>query len=517
MKKMKMMAIAIAMAAVPAFGWEKIGVVQVTDTTGLMRAVAQVGEMTGNQALGVMAAAKLSTLPCDSFFGAMRPGTSMVIPLFAEDCENDVEVAVVYPVSLSKDQFLAMHQDAVETNGCWKVKGAPLDFESSRGDTTFVRFTEDGKWAIASDSIEQVEKSMDEVENAKRPMNGTLARVVIFPQGFAMARKEVDKELAECGEDDDDERKNLEILKLVVDGIDMAGISLKVTGAGIELGGKVAVVEGSGLAKLGEGLDCFAPETIPSGDAFYSGKTAYGRVQAEEVQRIWKEVAQLAEKRKFPLAKFVDLVAKEDGADIALDIKTITSWIKANENAADEIEWDELLEEVVAVKGTEGPVSKQSYGIGVSFKDGKVRHAAAARLAKVLPETNGKSLVAAYSLTLTGMVQGFVASTMAALEPEEAMAIAPIVSLLPEETEGGIASALWKEGGDYVFLTRVSADEIKAIGTGASAIMAYSMFNNVGEDPQPVLDDDDDEDEDEEDDDDEEDGEDDTSAILIEE
>lgn len=513
MKKMKILAFAIAAAAIPAFGWEKIGVVQVTDTTGLMRAVAQVGEMTGNQALGVMAAAKLSALPCDSFFGAMRPGTSMVFPLFAEEGEDDMEIAVIYPVSLSKSQFLAMHQDAVETNGCWKVKGAPLGLESSRCETTFVRWTQDGKWAVASDSIEQVEKSMDEVENAKRPMNGALARVVIFPRGFEMLRKEMDKKLADCG--DEDERKQCEIAKIAADGVSMAGLSLKVTEAGIELGGKISVVEGSELARLGEGIDCFAPASIPSGDAFYSSKTAYGRVQPEETQRVWKEICEIAETRKFPLAKFASLAAKEDGAKVVMDVKAITAWVKENEDAANEIEWDDFIEKTIAVKAGKIPVSKQSYGIGMEFKDHKMRHSAATRLAKILPETNGKSLVAAYSLSLTGMIQGFVNSAMAALEPEEAMAMAPIVALLPEETEGGIASALWKDGSNYVFLSRISAGEIKAIGTGTSALMAYFMFSNAGDDESPPdfemdLDDDDD-------DADEEADEDDTSASLTEE
>ena len=103
----------------------KIGAIQVVETSGLTAAVMKLGEISGNSMFGAMAAARIAELPSNAFFGPTRQGASVYLPVYidledvaemddAEDLDDSLDFAVVYPVAVPKDEFLAMHPSAVE-------------------------------------------------------------------------------------------------------------------------------------------------------------------------------------------------------------------------------------------------------------------------------------------------------------------------------------------------------------------------------------------------------------------
>lgn len=479
----------VAAAVLPALAWEKVATVQVTDTVGLMQAVTKLGDMTGNQAIGVLAAAELSKMPCSSFFGAMRPGSSMVLPIFVDEEDEsgeEVEFSVVYPVSLSKEQFLAMHSDAVAVgDDCWKVKGLPLEMKSKHGDTSFVKFSADGRWAIASDSLEQVLMSVDEIESAKRPMDSDLVRIALLPNFFKLLRTEAAKELANersSASPDKETIEGLEIVKAFADNVDAFWVALRVSDLGIELRGGARTLEGTKFAQRFDAAETFGTGAMRGGDALVSYVTLAPADAAANFERAWDAVVTSYTEQKFPISLFVKTDIADHGGKFTFDIVKMAKWCETHEDELEDFDVDKAVQDVVRMVGNQ-PVSDlpyRPYALSLAFAGYQPKYSAAARLTKVIPEADGRALVGAYSFSLTGLAQAILHVALEVADEDGKMTIATLAPLLPPECEGGVAAIAWRDGRNLRYIVRISADEVKAIGTSAAAI---AVFGETGVPP----------------------------------
>ena len=177
----KLIAAVIAAASLSAFAaWERVGSLQVADMATQGDAVAKVGSFIGNPLAAAGMAAAIADNPLIKFFGPMREKTPMSFALFldgdalAKDptgALDSLEFAVLYPVSISKDEFVKRHPGAAVTNGVLVVKGDLFD-EAESNDTTYVVFSDDGRWAGASDKMEQAKLALAEIPATAKSMDG---------------------------------------------------------------------------------------------------------------------------------------------------------------------------------------------------------------------------------------------------------------------------------------------------------------------------------------------------------
>ena len=514
MKKMIVAFAAIVSLAVSAATWERAGSLQLADTTGLTTAVAKLGEISGNQMLGAMAAAYLSQLPTSEFFGPMRQGGSVAFALYLDmdafakagtgdeealdDLDDDaVKYAVIYPMALPKDEFMKLHEGAVETNGLVRVKGLPVG-DADDDDFTCVAFAEEGKWAVASEDPDMVALALKDLPSLVKTMDGDVVRYSATPKGFEALRNVVDMAAKMC--EDDDDTINKEDLKTAIDlvkGLNSLRVALRVGDAGVDFLGGYSVIEGTTLSKMGATTFSAGSLSEAGGDAVSFSKTSLAKANVEQQ---WNAVSGVLAKHKIDTSSFIKWQFAP-ATRLTVDLPALVSWAKAAEtNGLDEVDFDEISDDLAsALAGKckcEPATAPESCAI--AFAGFKPQFSAAGRFNATIPEAAGKQLVSASVLSLGGIVQAVLPSVLASLDAETRAMVAPMAALLPKEAKCGLASALWRESdGSFAGIMRISADEIKGIGASAGAIMAASMMNGgLG----PSFDDDDDDDDDGDDD-----------------
>ena len=271
----KLLSAFVVAASLSAFAaWERVGSLQVADMATQGDAVAKVGSFIGNPLAAAGMAAAIADSPLLKFFGPMRDKTPMSFKFFGPmrdktpmsfalfldgeelakdptDALDSLEFAVLYPVSISKDEFVKRHPGAVVTNGVIAVKGDLFD-EAESNDTTYVVFSDDGRWAGASDKVEQAKLALGEIAAATKSMDGDVARLRVDEKAFnaitamAKAEKDVDAEIVTA----------LESYKSV-------SVGLRVSDLGIDARAAIHFKEGSegskcGLKQLGQSPFAFA-------------------------------------------------------------------------------------------------------------------------------------------------------------------------------------------------------------------------------------------------------------------
>lgn len=512
MKKMIVAFAAIVSLAVSAATWERAGSLQLADTTGLTTAVAKLGEISGNQMLGAMAAAYLSQLPTSEFFGPMRQGGSVAFALYLDmdafakagtgdeealdDLDDDaVKYAVIYPMALPKDEFMKLHEGAVETNGLVRVKGLPVG-DADEDDFTSVAFVEGGKWAVASENPEMVALAVRDIAEFVKPMDGDVVRYAATPKGFEALRMVIDVAAKKC-DDDDDDKIDIATAVDLLKGLNSARFALRVGDAGVDFLGGYSAIEGTTLSRMG--ASTFSAESLSEAgdDALSFSKTSLAKM---DIEPQWKIVSGVLAKHKIDTSSFIKWQFAP-ATRLTVDLPALVSWAKAAEtNGLDEVDFDEISDDLAsALAGKckcEPATAPESCAI--AFAGFKPQFSAAGRFNATIPEAAGKQLVSASVLSLGGIVQAVLPSVLASLDAETRAMVAPMAALLPKEAKCGLASALWRESdGSFAGIMRISADEIKGIGSSVGAIMAASMMNGG---LTPSFDDDDDDDDDGDDD-----------------
>ena len=495
MKKLLFAMVAALAISANAATWTKMGGMQVVDQAGLTECVMKLGEITGNQMLGAMLAAQITELPGSDFFGAMRQGGSIYLPFYmdadklaktddVDDLSDAVQFAVIYPMALPKEEFLKLHPEAVETNGLLRVNGNIFTSKDEWDDdeVAYVVLSEDGKWAAASDQMEQAVAAAGDFPIAARAMAGDLVRFEILPRGFAELRK-----VLEEVEDED--------VKKYFGSFDSCRVALRISDAGIDLYGTIRTVEGSFLSKAGEVVLPEDPFAFDDGTAVAA--VAHSFLDESGTAKSVDKILDILKENGFDCKRFVSCSEADGVCRISADLKGAIKYYSIPSNQVDEVDFDAAFEKIGELEwGGLKTATKPSY-ISVGATGQKPKFTVSQRFAAVLPEVKGKPIFFAGTYSISALVQTVVEAVMSAVDEETRAEAAPIVALLPKECAGGIAGAEWRDGGEYNIMWRLSSDELRNIVTGVSSAMMFAMMNESssgGDEDDCSADDDDEED-----------------------
>ena len=82
--KKSLIAICALVSFAASAAWEQAGAIKVADASAFTKAVAKLGEVTGNQMLSAMTMGFFANPPGAEFFGPMRPGAAAMLPVFVD-------------------------------------------------------------------------------------------------------------------------------------------------------------------------------------------------------------------------------------------------------------------------------------------------------------------------------------------------------------------------------------------------------------------------------------------------
>ena len=488
MKRILFALFASLAVSVNAATWTKLGGVQIVDVAGLTESAMKLGEISGNTMLGAMLAAKIAEMPGNEFFGAMRQGGSLYLPFYvdsdklaeaddATDVGDAIEFAVVYPMAITKEEFLKQHPGATETNGFVKVFGDIFSPKENwdEEDIIYVVFSEDGKWAAASDSQAQAVAAAADFPLSGRPMAGDVIRIEVLPRGIAELRKAAD---------DEDVKKILE-------SFDSCRFAIRIGDAGIDLHGAIRTVEGSVLSKAGDVALPEDPFAFDDGTAFAAIADSFTD-QTGSAQLVNKALDILKD-AGCDASRFIACSETNDVCRISVDIKEFAKYSSNPSNRLDNVNFDDVCEKIGNLDdgADKFKLSTKPYGVAISAVGQKPRFSASQRFANVLPEVKGKRMFYAGTYSLSALVQAIIEAATSAMDDKTRAESALLVAMLPKECLGGIACAYWREEGEINMLGRFSADEIRNIVTGVSSVAMYAMMRGCDDcDGEDCLDED---------------------------
>ena len=479
----KAVASLLAALSISAFAaWDRVGSLQVADVAAQGEAAAKVGQMIGNPFAAAALAAALADLPTVKFFGPAREKATVLVPLFLDtkeaakdpaDALDDLEYAVLYPMSISKEEFLKRHGGAFETNGVVVVKG-DLSGEDEDEEKTYVVFSKDGKWAGASDDVEQAKLALADVKVAEKPLKGEVARLRVGPKAVK-ALVEAVKALAKEMSPED---------KAALDALKSFAVGLKVSDRGIDMNGSVTFAEGSEFAKVGLkplGADPFAfadksvlAASVKAEDAGNNGITTDKR---------WNDLLAVVKKHGIDLAKFISR-GKTGIAEIyTFDIPAFVKYMTENMEALSKVDSDKLVEDVGKIgEGEKFAAKAPAYAGALSVKGFESQWKIGERFAATLPEAAGRKPFYVYFCSVSSILKAIAPHALAQVPEEQRAAMKPVVDTFAVETKTGIAGMMWrpKEGGSMRLTLRLSADEIRGVGGIIGAAMSFSSALNAG-------------------------------------
>ena len=461
----------------------KVCGIQVVDVAGLTESVMKLGEIAGNSMLSAMLAAKIAEMPGNDFFGAMRQGGSVYLSFYADseklaqladgdDVDDAIQLAAIYPMALPKDEFMKLHPGATETNGVVRVFGDIFASKENwcEEDVVYVAFSEDGKWAAASDSLEQsIVALSSEAPLAARPMSGDVIRFEVLPRGMAELRKAA----AADADTDEDVKKMLEAL-------DSCRFAVRICDAGIDIHGAIRAVDGTFLSKAGDVT--LAEDPFAADDGTAIGAVADSFTDQTSSPQIIGKAFDIIRDGGVDLKSFVACSATDDVCRVAIDLNAIAKHCANPSNRLDAVALAAAFERFGEI--TDGidsfKLSERPYLMFVSAVGRKPKFSASQRFSKVLPELKGKPLFCAATYSLSALVQFVVEAVMGNVDDLTRAQAAPLVAMLPKECEGGIAAAYWREDGEIKLIGRLSSDEIKNLVVGISAAAMFAMMDEDG-------------------------------------
>ncbi len=505
MKKLLLVAAATFVVAASA-AWEHVASVRVADWTTITKTTVKLGELTGNQMVSGLVAGFFADPPGAKFFGPMRADSSALLPLFldAAAIEKDptkvdsAEFAVVYPMSISKADFLKLHPGTVETNGLLLVKGSFVpedvmdvdlvkdddDDANSAADSepkyTYVAITPDGKWAVASDKPDQVKMALEVVPAAAKPLCGNVVQVCITQKGVVMLRKLVAIRAEEA-------KKNKEMFDgRVVDilaGIECCKFGIGIGDNGLDLNLSSKGIPGTELAKVGL-------KPLPADPFAFAGPDAIGAdsdaalVKADAVA-VWKALSAALKLNGIDISSFISAAMVNGVAVQKFDTAALVKYIPDfTTNQMAKVDTEKLtydLKEAVSSLEVPFKAAETAQNTTLCMVGYKPKFTASARFAATFPESKGKKLFNANVGSLAAIVQSIQPHVMSAIPETERAQAQPILAFLPQESAGGIAAMGWREGDALHYTVRISADELKGISTAVSGIMAFTMAKEMQE------------------------------------
>ena len=474
--KKSLIAICALVSFAASAAWEQAGAIKVADASAFTKAVAKLGEITGNQMLSAMTMGFFANPPGAEFFGPMRPGAAAMLPVFVDmaalDKKGDengdpVEIAVLYPVVQSKAEFLKAHTDAVETNGFFLVKAGPF-FEVE----TYVGFSPDGKWAAASDKLWQVKDALAAIAEAEKPLDGDLVRICVAEKGMVALRKALADLTAEAKKNKQPYDNRLETF---VAGVANLYLGLAVSDMGIDLHGAFKPVAGTEVAKMGTHPLSADPLAFASANAIIASSSI--GFKEESLLKTWKTIEKILNRHGLDISRFFKTEGSDDLLAMTIDTPAYLKYLQGDAtNAFAKLDVEKLTEDLMGINagvgGTPLKMAETPQKVSLAMIGYTPKFSSSARFAATLPEAKGKKLCSATILSLSALLQAIVPPMMATLPEKESAEIAPLLAFLPKETAAGIASMGWRENEEVRMMLRISADELKGISSAVTAVMA---------------------------------------------
>jgi len=475
----RLLAAALAAASISAFAaWEHVGALQVADMTSLGEASGKVGQMVGNPMVAAGVASAIADMPTLKFFGPMRPKATMVFTLMAdsdklvadpETAFEELEYAALYPISLTKDEFIKRHEGAFETNGVVVVKGT-IGGENLDEDKTYVVFSPDGKWVGASDKVVQCHIALKDVVIADRSMDGEVVRLMLDPSAFKAFSLLASK----------NEEITPDILAYI-NSIKSAVAGAKVTDRGIDCVAGVKFNDGSALSQVGF-------KSLAANPLAFAGKGAFSAsAQAEDAgargdmtAEQWNALVALCKKYEIDLPSFLAR-ANADGRSVyTFDIAALFNFFQENEEKLDKFDLEKFIDDLTeAFKDDKLEVKGPACAFAFTVKGFESQWTVAERFAATLPEIASKKPFYIGFTSLSSLLKSMVPHAIALVPEEQRDAMKPVFESFAVEQKCGLASAYWREGGDVKAILRVSSDEVRSFGGIAAGVLAFSMMNNA--------------------------------------
>ncbi len=461
----KLLVLAALCAALSAHAApKKLATVQVADTMGCISAVVKLGELSGMAMIGPMLSPMIVRNPVTEFFGPMREKANALlvfcVPEEYAGSTNLLEhtnVVLVYPTVRTKQQFLAAHPGAVETNGLIAAKG------KDSGKSYYCAFSKDGKWVASSEVAEFVAPALDEIPVAEKPMAGDVVRV--FSTELRKLSVDVNVNAQKLDESD---KLALAANQKLLEGVESIEAGLRIDDRGLDVRGRLVVRKDSVLAKVGtETVDktpfAFAAPNALSASVLAAGCPSRGTA----VQDDWKTIRKLL--AKYGIKADAISVTEKDGivtttvdlVRLLKDAKALAGDGKTNlVDAAGLCKELSTNETLFATKTLAKTLRGQAF-----LKGTKATVSPSVRYAETLPECAGKPVCYATVCSMYEIVRAALPQVVEVFgEGDESLQmLKPLFAALPPAGKGGTAGAAWCEGGALNFQVRIAKDEFKSL------------------------------------------------------
>ena len=428
---------------------ERVATVQVADTAALVQGISKLGELTGNAMIGMMASQAIAQNPYAEMLDAPREGAGMTFVLFVEN--GNFDTAVLYPVSVTKAQFLKSCEGAVESNGLIKAE------------SSFVAFSKDGKWAAVGDNPRRARAALKETAIAEKKIDGDLVRIRV--DNIRAIKDQVSDFLSFCG--DEKQKAQTDKLREQIDSIVGVVAALKVGDKGLDFRMSFKVTEGSAFDKSGKSALAPGHFSFAGPDAIMAQVTAKdsGSLEYADYADVIKVIAQSG----IDLSSFYDDKSSEPGKNIFRAVVDVPALVKYfTQFDADKFDGEKFMENVEKIKKAgANPETKYS----LALKGHKPIASVEERFALTMPEAKGKSVIGASFLSIGSIMKAVMPVVLAQADKGVKQQLAPLVAMIPPEAKGGTAAICWRDGATYKMLVRISPDEFKAL----SPLMAGAM------------------------------------------
>ncbi len=474
MKKAVAAFVAVASIAASA-AWEKAGSLQVADMATQGAAVAKVGSFVGSPLAAAGMAAAIADSPLLKFFGPMRDKTPMSFVLFLDGdalsadpsgAFGSLEFAVLYPVSLSGDEFARRHPGSSSANGVIAVKGDMFDADCSNK-TTYVVFSDDGRWVGAGAKPEQARLALADIPVAAKSMDGDVVRLWVDEKAFGALAA-----MAKAGKGCDAEAVSS------IESCKSASIGVRVSDAGIDVRCSASVAEGCENAKCGLKPLGQAPLAFAGKDAFFACAEAEDSGSAGRLtEQGWARAASILAKHGLDVRKFVSMAASEKGYRLLFDVAAMCKTAREADGAPfDGFDLKGFLEDVQKAKSARKFSAKApAYALAGVAKGFVPQWPVEERFAATLPEAASKKPYAVSFFSFSSLLKAVASESLASVPEERRAMMKPVLDQLASEAKCGCACMSWRQGDAHRVFLRISADECRSIGGLVTAAMMFGM------------------------------------------
>ena len=478
--------IAILASATALAAMEKIATAQVNNTAVLEKAGAKLGALSGNPMVSSMISGAITDNPAAKYFGSMRtgPGVSAVVGLYLDVAGidgtnwngNASAAAILYPVAGGKAKFLELHADAQEQDGVIRVD-----------DDEYTAFSADGKWATKAETAALAKSALTDVDLAQKKMDGDVVRVRVNAKGLAVLGQAADALSKRGGET----AKQAAVCGMWIKGAKAVVGSVKVSDAGVDFGFSLKSAADSVLAKFGKTSLAADPFKFAAKDAVSATAIAPSgwacTIGAGAVPSLF---AFYKKELGVDLNKFLSFTEQGDVLRLVVDAKAAMAFAKGSElegglqaleTKKDDAAFAErLMAEYDKAFGLSAEPSVRGCNFSLAIKDYTPGCTMSRRFAAVLPEVAAKKPFSCSVFSAVSVFHALVPAFLGTLSGGECALAQPLLAQLPRDDKGGIASACWREGDTFKGLCRVSAAEIRNIGSLVGAGMSFAMMQAMG-------------------------------------